>query len=39
MEIICIEKRAWDSVLEQIDVLTTEVETMKKESAPEPGEH
>lgn len=38
MEIICIEKRAWESVKQYVSLLTTEVEAMKAQFHPVPAD-
>ena len=38
MEIICIEKRAWESLKQYVSLLTSEVEAMKAQYLPKPGE-
>ncbi len=38
MEMICIEKRAWESLKQHVSLLTTEVEAMKEQYCPKPRE-
>ena len=38
MEIICIEKRAWESLKQHVSLLTSEVEAMKAKYIPKRGE-
>lgn len=38
MEIICIEKRAWESLKQYVNLLATEIETMKAQFLPKAGE-
>ena len=38
MEIICIEKRAWESLKQHVSLLTNEIEAMKAQFCPKPGE-
>ena len=38
MEIICIERWAWESLKQHVSLLTTEVEIMKAQYCPKPGE-
>lgn len=38
MEIVCIEKRAWESLQQHISLLTTEVESMREQYCPKPRE-
>ena len=34
MEIICVEKRAWESLKQYVSLLTTEVSAMKEQFCP-----
>ena len=38
MEIICIEKRAWESLKQHVSLLTTEIEATKAQYCPPPAE-
>lgn len=38
MDIVCIEKRAWESLKQHVSLLTTEVEAMKEQYCPKPRE-
>lgn len=38
MEIVCIEKRAWESLKQYVSLLTSEVEAMKAQFLPKAGE-
>ena len=38
MEIICIEKRAWESLKQCVSLLTSEIEAMKAQYIPKNGE-
>ena len=35
MEMICIEKRAWESLKQHVSLLTTEIEAMKVQFCPQ----
>lgn len=38
MGIVCIEKRAWESLKRYVGLLATEVETVKMQHCPQPSE-
>ena len=38
MEIVCIEKRAWEHLKQYVSLLTTEIEAMKTQFIPKPDE-